>query len=961
MEFYNRVFQGVRERQFVHPKLEKLKEYLLDHFRRNNAAGRDTRVIVFAEYRSSVQEILNYLRGAELIRATAFVGQQKKSTDILRLNEDGEAVADGSLLYDARDAPPPKKTISSFFAPTDAAATAVSGGSGASASGGGASASGGGASASGGTTAGNTGTGLAMVQVNGQSQKQQQQILQEFKAGKYNVLVATCIAEEGLDIGEVDLLICYEGISSPTRLLQRKGRTGRKRTGRVVILLTEGSEYQKHKRSIQKYNKVSELLKSRASALRLCPDLCTLFQASFRPVCVQESLDIREYHYSQIGGHTPKKRRGAAREKDLEDAFCRSDRGARICRRAGELADGVVVMSEGWDAPTAVWQCAHSAATLAVSELHRALEDGSLVRVYSAGATRRWVEEGRSQASQRREWVLSTDSESEAEPVGLLRGLLARGDEAAELEDDFGSQREPWAWRGAVRHRRRPAMSVLDMVEKQADELLKKLSASRPLRSVSGQSALQPTPSAAQSVQPSVQPTSSVVQPTSSVVQPASSVVQPAVQPAAREAESQEEARVVDLLSESEESEDRPILPAGEARTLPPVALDAVLAEDSTDSEDSPICLPSLAPSLLAAPSQPPHSQPAPAQPVPAQPAPPAQQPPQPPQSPPRQPSRQPPQAAESASTSSTEEEDEPIALLSASLKRPRLTPPEPSKSTSSSSLLIPCLASSLSVVDTTISNAHSNVGDAPTLKPPPLSKEAIDALFPRDDEVLPKRARVAPSTEVSCPLCGHGCASAELLRDHLNFECSCLPPMVSDEEKDAISRLLDSPEPPAAPPPQSTSLPPTTLPPSTLPPTPLPPTPLPPTTLPPSTLPPTTLPPTPLPPTPLPPTPLPPSSLPPTTLPPTTLSPSALPQTAGTTESSFGINSEEIDSLLRLELEAAPATCTICRDASADAANPLLRCAHCGVCVHASCYGLPAAPTGRWQCDVAITNGCEA
>lgn len=890
MEFYNRVFQGVRERQFVHPKLEKLKEYLLDHFRRNNAAGRDTRVIVFAEYRSSVQEILNYLRGAELIRATAFVGQQKKSTDILRLNEDGEAVADGSLLYDARDAPPPKKTISSFFAPTDAAATAVSGGSGASASGGGASASGGGggASASGGTTAGNTGTGLAMVQVNGQSQKQQQQILQEFKAGRYNVLVATCIAEEGLDIGEVDLLICYEGISSPTRLLQRKGRTGRKRTGRVVILLTEGSEYQKHKRSIQKYNKVSELLKSRASALRLCPDLCTLFQASFRPVCVQESLDIREYHYSQIGGHTPKKRRGAAREKDLEDAFCRSDRGARICRRAGELADGVVVMSEGWDAPTAVWQCAHSAATLAVSELHRALEDGSLARVYSAGATRRWVEEGRSQASQRREWVLSTDSESEAEPVGLLRGLLARGDEAAELEDDFGSQREPWAWRGAVRHRRRPAMSVLDMVEKQADELLKKLSASRPLRSVSGQSALQPTPS---------------------VVQPTSSVVQPAVQPAAREAESQEEARVVDLLSESEESEDRPILPAGEARALPPVALDAVLAEDSTDStdsEDSPICLPSLSPSLLAAPSQPPHSQPAPAQPVPAQPAPPAQQPPQPPQSPPRQPSPQPPQAAESASTSSTEEEDEPIALLSASLKRPRLTPPEPSKSTSSSSLLIPCLASSLSVVDTTISNAHSNAGDAPTLKPPPLSKEAIDALFPRDDEVLPKRARVAPSTEVSCPLCGHGCASAELLRDHLNFECSCLPPMVSDEEKDAISRLLDSPEPPAAPPPQSTSLPPTTL-------------------------------------------------------PPTTLSPSALPQTAGTTESSLGINSEEIDSLLRLELEAAPATCTICRDASADAANPLLRCAHCGVCVHASCYGLPAAPTGRWQCDVAITNGCEA
>ena len=122
------------------------------------------------------------------------------------------------------------------------------------------------------------------------------------------MLVATCIAEEGLDIGEVDLLVCYEGISSSTRLLQRKGRTGRKRSGRVVMLLTEGAEYQKHRRSLQKYTAITKTLKTRGDLLRFCPHMDTLFTSGFHPECVKESLHISEFHYSQIGGHTPKKR-----------------------------------------------------------------------------------------------------------------------------------------------------------------------------------------------------------------------------------------------------------------------------------------------------------------------------------------------------------------------------------------------------------------------------------------------------------------------------------------------------------------------------------------------------------------------------------------------------------------------------------------------------------------------------
>jgi ERCC4-related helicase len=70
----------------------------------------------------------------------------------------------------------------------------------------------------------------------GLSQDEQAHILQRFREGELNVLVATSIAEEGLDIPAVDLVIFYEPIPSGIRYIQRKGRTGRKTAGKTVIL-----------------------------------------------------------------------------------------------------------------------------------------------------------------------------------------------------------------------------------------------------------------------------------------------------------------------------------------------------------------------------------------------------------------------------------------------------------------------------------------------------------------------------------------------------------------------------------------------------------------------------------------------------------------------------------------------------------------------------------------------------
>ncbi|MBX4211938.1 DEAD/DEAH box helicase family protein [Candidatus Pacearchaeota archaeon] len=80
----------------------------------------------------------------------------------------------------------------------------------------------------------------------GLSQKEQKQVIEQFKEGEINVLVATSIGEEGLDIPEVNEVIFYEPIPSAIRKIQRAGRTARLAPGKLIILITKDTRDEIH-------------------------------------------------------------------------------------------------------------------------------------------------------------------------------------------------------------------------------------------------------------------------------------------------------------------------------------------------------------------------------------------------------------------------------------------------------------------------------------------------------------------------------------------------------------------------------------------------------------------------------------------------------------------------------------------------------------------------------------------
>ncbi len=106
------------------------------------------------------------------------------------------------------------------------------------------------------------------VDSTGRGFRQDEQIdaLEKFRSGEYNILVATNVGEEGLDVAECNLVIFYDNVPSAIRFIQRKGRTGRRMSGRVIVLVTKDTideaYYWISKRKVRRVGRVAEMINS---------------------------------------------------------------------------------------------------------------------------------------------------------------------------------------------------------------------------------------------------------------------------------------------------------------------------------------------------------------------------------------------------------------------------------------------------------------------------------------------------------------------------------------------------------------------------------------------------------------------------------------------------------------------------------------------------------------------------
>jgi superfamily II DNA/RNA helicase len=127
--------------------------------------------------------------------------------------------------------------------------------------------------------------------------------------------VSTCVGEEGLDIGEVDLIVCYDSQKNPIRLIQRMGRTGRKREGRIIILLTEGREEQTYKTSLAKKKNIYKIIANSNKNFKFYENNPLMIPKGLKPTCHKLYINVPQENEEE-SKKTKKKAKTKANNND---------------------------------------------------------------------------------------------------------------------------------------------------------------------------------------------------------------------------------------------------------------------------------------------------------------------------------------------------------------------------------------------------------------------------------------------------------------------------------------------------------------------------------------------------------------------------------------------------------------------------------------------------------------------
>jgi superfamily II DNA/RNA helicase len=181
--------------------------------------------------------------------------------------------------------------------------------------------------------------GDAVGQLKGMKQAEQQAAMREFRSDVYNVLIATSIGEEGLDIGEVDLIVNFDTLSSPIRMIQRIGRTGRKRDGKVVCLVLEGAEENTMRKSHQSERTLAHALR-KPDSFKNAPNFLMFPNP---PELKQMDMAVfQNFRVSQVEGHDKAKqakRRRSSGEKSRGSIRLSEEDEIRRLQTLGQFAN----------------------------------------------------------------------------------------------------------------------------------------------------------------------------------------------------------------------------------------------------------------------------------------------------------------------------------------------------------------------------------------------------------------------------------------------------------------------------------------------------------------------------------------------------------------------------------------------------------------------------------------------
>ena len=243
------------------PKMVRLEQIIRKHFAKNDP---NTRVIVFTSFRDSVHDIVRALREVTVGGRIDAVGEPKKKAEngqksltdmfkIANVGEDNKKPANSNPNHTES-----RIKVAEFIGQGDT----TRGGGGAK---------------------GAAGAGHARG-TRGQTQQQQRDVLDAFRNGTLNTLVATSIGEEGLDIPSVDLIVFFDVVDT-IRTIQRMGRTGRARDGKVVVLAQEGREAEKFRREQSSYDVLMRALCEPERVFKHCNDCPRMLPAGLNPTC----------------------------------------------------------------------------------------------------------------------------------------------------------------------------------------------------------------------------------------------------------------------------------------------------------------------------------------------------------------------------------------------------------------------------------------------------------------------------------------------------------------------------------------------------------------------------------------------------------------------------------------------------------------------------------------------------